>query len=82
MSDPEPAANGNDIIIKGGSIEVHFDDGGYESVPGKPKNKKNSKKKMTQIVIFDGDETGPEKFNSGLHPEGLKWLVKISTPGK
>lgn len=82
MPDPEPAANGNDIIIKGGSVEVHFDDTGYvEQQPGEPKDKKNDNKKMTQVVIFD-DQASTEIFNSGPHQGGLKWTVKISTPNK
>jgi hypothetical protein len=66
-------ANGSDIIIKGGSCELHFDHGTFqkdETVPGK---RKHDTLKIKRIVI-----TGNQSFDSGELPEGFKGEIKIS----
>jgi hypothetical protein len=68
-------ANGsNEIIIKGGSVEVQFDSAGYTRSGN---NHDNPNKKITQIVVVD--ENGVEKCNSGNIPAGLKWTVTVTT---
>jgi hypothetical protein len=68
-------ANGsNEIIIKGGSVEVQFDSAGYTRNGNKHDN---PDKKITQIVVVD--ENGVEKCNSGNTPGGLKWTVTVTT---
>ncbi len=60
-----------DIIIKGGSAEVHFDDGIYEQDPQDPSKYSNENKRITRIVI-----TGDLSFDSGNKGEG--WQCEIT----
>src|SRR6185436_7870422 len=48
MSESDGAS---EIIIKGGSVKVHFDDAGYTSGPGG--NHENASKRITKIVVKD-----------------------------
>jgi hypothetical protein len=63
--------SGNDIIIKGSSVELTFDGTLYEKDPNDPKVHRNSTKKITRIVI-----TGDINYDSGEHPGGLRCEVK------
>ena len=68
-------SNGSgDIIIKGGSVQVQFDDAGYTKNGSKHDS---PNKKITKIVVVD--ENGVVKCNSGDTPGGLKWTVTVST---
>ena len=70
-------ANGGDIIIKGGSVDLTFDDDVYKKDdPSKPKKHRNSNGKITKIVVVD--ENGAEKCNSGDSPSGLKWTITVT----
>lgn len=62
--------NGGDIIIKGGSVELEFDDKVYPKNPSSPNHHGNPSRKITRVVI-----TGDLTFDSGEHPEGLKCLI-------
>ena len=64
-------SGGNDIIIKGGSVELEFDETIYQKT-GDPKVRK-SDKKITRVVVSDGGLT----FDSGAHPEGLKCTIRV-----
>ena len=66
--------NGGDIIIKGASVHVQFDDAGYTKNGSKHDHQN---KKITKIVVVD--ENGVEKLNSGDSPGGLKWTVTVTT---
>jgi hypothetical protein len=66
-------ANGEDIIIRGGSVELEYDDSVYEKNPNDPRKHQNSGKKVTRIVI-----TGDINFDSGNRPEGWKCEVRAS----
>ena len=59
-------ANGADIIIKGSSVDVDYDEAVYPKDPGNPKKHKNPNKKITRVTI-----TGDINFDSGDHPNGL-----------
>ena len=60
-------ANGGDIIIKGGSCDLIFDDSLYPTDPADPKKHKNkNNQKVTRVLI-----TGDISFDSGDHPSGL-----------
>ena len=68
-------SNGSgDIIIKGASVHVQFDDAGYTKNGSKHDHQN---KKITKIVVVD--ENGVEKLNSGDSPGGLKWTVTVTT---
>ena len=68
---------GGDIIIKGGSVELDYDDTLYPKKPGDPKKHTNSNRKITKVVVED--ETGAEIYNSGDSQNGMKWTITIST---
>jgi hypothetical protein len=72
-----PMAEGEDIIIKGGSVEVKFDNTLYPRNPNDPKKHENANRKISKIVIVDED--GNEKYNSGESQNGMKWTVTVST---
>ena len=74
------AGGSGDIIIKGGSVEVIFEESLYPKTTGDPIVHQNNSRKITRIVI-----TGDISFDSGDHPEGLTCEVKAITgqvPGK
>ncbi|MEO7971203.1 MAG: hypothetical protein ABI698_07885 [bacterium] len=48
-------ANGADIIIKGSSVDIDFDDDKYPKEPGKPRNHKASGHTITRVTVEDGD---------------------------
>ena len=73
MSDPDPGEGGV-IIIKGGSVDLDYDEDIYPRDPANPKSHKNSNRKITRIVI-EGDES----FDSGDRPNGLRCTITISS---
>lgn len=70
MSEP---GDGNEIIIKGSSVEVEYDGRVYALDPANPRKHKNPSKKITRVVI-----TGDIAFDSGDHPGGLKCEIIAS----
>lgn len=62
-----------DIIIKGGSVDLEYDEGTYPKDPNDPHKHKNENKKVTRVVI-----TGDINFDSGEQSNGLKCEVRIS----
>jgi hypothetical protein len=66
-------ANGADIIIKGGSAEIHFDHDVYKKDASDPKKRGHESLKIKRIVI-----SGDENFDSGDLPNGFKGEIKIS----
>lgn len=68
---------GGDIIIKGGSIDVNFDDNLYLKNPADPRRHENASRKITRITVVD--ETTKTVYDSGDDPSGLSWTVKFFT---
>ena len=68
MAEP---GDGGEIIIKGGSVELEFDETVYPKDPADPKIRKNGRNKITRVVI-----TGDISFDSEDHPQGLKCEIK------
>lgn len=62
-----------DIIIKGGSVELTFNESIYPKTAD-PAVYRNDDRKITRIVI-----TGEISFDSGAHAEGLTCEVKATT---
>jgi hypothetical protein len=48
-------ANGADIIIKGSSVDIDYDDAKYPKDPGKPNNHKASNHTITRVTVEDGN---------------------------
>ena len=66
---------GSDIIIKGGSVELSYDEAIYEKgLVGDPKVRKNQTKKIIQVIVSDADDE--ILYDSGEHSEGLKFTIK------
>jgi hypothetical protein len=65
-----------EIIIKGGSIELSFDDGLYQKVPNDPGIYRNQNRRITRIVVED--EEGKVKLDSG-EGVGQQWTITVST---
>ena len=70
-------AEGEDIIIKGGSIELEFDDAVYPNNPSEPRRHKNPNRKISRIVVVD--ENDGQKYDSGESQNGMKWTITVST---
>ena len=66
-----------DIIIKGGSVEISFDDSLYLKESADPSTHKHQTRKITRVQV--SDESGASKFDSGTDKEGLMWTIKVST---
>jgi hypothetical protein len=66
-------ANGGDIIIKGGSAEIHFDHSVFKKDDTNPKKRRHDTLKIKRIVI-----SGNTDFDSGDVPGGFKGEIKIS----
>ena len=69
--------NGGDIIIKGGSVDLIFDDSVYLPNPQDRKSHTTSTQRITRVVIT-GD-MGDVDFDSGEHPQGLRCMITVFT---
>jgi hypothetical protein len=67
-------SNGGDIIIKGGSVQLQFDDQIFPGEHGNPGHHENLNRRITRVVI-----TGDVNFDSGDHPQGLKCTITASS---
>ena len=67
MSNP---GDGGDIIIKGGSVDLQYEESVYVKDPLDPTSHKNSTRKITRVVI-DGDIS----FDSGEFKDGLRCTI-------
>ena len=67
-------AEGSDIIIKGGSVELNYDEGIYPKDSKDPKRHSNPGKKITRVVI-----TGDIAYDSQDHPGGIICNIEISS---
>ena len=65
-------ANGSDIIIKGGSVNIQYDDSLY--LKEGSWNHISLDKTMTRITIVD--ENGRSIYDSGENLAGLKWEIR------
>jgi hypothetical protein len=70
--DPIPG-DGGDIIIKGGSVDLTYDETYYPRDSENPKKHTNSNKKITRIII-----TGDVTYDSGEFPDGLKCEIRTT----
>ena len=65
-------ANGSDIIIKGGSVNIQYDESLYRKDASW--NHISLDKTMTRITIVD--ENGKSIYDSGENVAGLKWEIR------
>jgi hypothetical protein len=67
---------GGDIIIKGGSVELTFNEGIYQKVSTDPSTYRNPTRQITRVVVLD--ETGKVQLDSGAST-GLLWTITVSS---
>jgi hypothetical protein len=65
-------ANGGDIIIKGGSVDIQYDDLLY--LKEGLWSHKHLSKKITRITVVN--ESGTTVYDSGVNSNGLRWEIK------
>jgi hypothetical protein len=65
------------IIIKGGSVDLDYDDTIYVKESGNPKIHKNENRNITRILVLD--EKKAPVYDSEQHNEGLRWTVTVYT---
>ena len=70
---------GGEIIIKGGSCEIYFNDAEFPQDPSDPKRHKDDDRRMTRVQVKD--ESGTSLFDSGSD-DGVQWTVTVSTLSK
>ena len=63
----------SDIIIKGGSIDLQYDEAEYPRDNADPKRHKNANRKLTRVVI-----TGDITFDSGERPGGFTCDIRAT----
>lgn len=68
---------GGDIIIKGGSVDLDFDETLYHKDPADPKKHRNSTRKIIRVLVKD--DGGTTKYDSGTDQGGLNWTITVST---
>ncbi len=69
-------ANGADIIIKGSSVDIDFDDAKYPKEPGKPRNHKASEHTITRVTVEDGNSTVKYDSDSEAADPSL-WTIHV-----
>lgn len=65
-------SNGSDIIIKGGSVELHYDESLYQKEGAGPR--KHPGKKIIRITVVD--EYGKTQYDSEEKDDGYKWEIR------
>lgn len=65
-----------DIIIKGGSVDVNFDDTLYTKDPADPRKHENLNRKITRITIVDDNK---QTVYDREDDNGLKWTITVSS---
>lgn len=68
---------GSEIIIKGSSVELNFDDTIFQKLSIDPKRHKHAGRKITRVQVEDED--GKPLFDSDTNDNGLKWTITVST---
>ena len=69
-------ADGGDIIIRGGSVDLDYDDAVYPKESGNPRKHNAKDKKIRQITVTDN---GKILYDSGDHPGGLGFTISVFT---
>jgi len=71
---------GGEIIIKGGSVEVNFDDSLYLKEQLDPNKHKNANRMITRVQVQDA--SGRSLFDEADDKDGRQWLITVSTSAK
>ena len=69
-------ANGADIIIKGSSVDIDYDDARYPKEPGKPRNHKAGDNTITRVTVEDENNTMQyDSSNEAADPS--RWTIHV-----
>ncbi|MDQ5847230.1 MAG: hypothetical protein M3539_18235 [Acidobacteriota bacterium] len=68
--------NGGDIIIKGGSVDLDYDDAVYPKDSGNPRKHKSEDRTLIRIVVKDGG--GATKYDSNNDTDN-PWDWEVTT---
>lgn len=68
-----------EIVVKGGSVHVIFDNSLYLRDSNDPSAHKHEGRKITRIRVQD--EKGQSVFDSDVNKDGLNWTITVSTQG-
>ncbi len=69
-------ANGGDIIIKGSSVDIDYDDVVYKPVNGKPRNHKSDDQMITKVTVEDAG--GTTKYDSSTQQANPSdWKITV-----
>ena len=65
----------NDIVVKGGSVELIYDETRYPKKTGDLKVRHNKEVKINRIIVKD--EADAVVYDTQAHPEGLLFTVEV-----
>ena len=65
---------GGDIIIKGGSAEIHFNSDHFQKDTGDSKKRRHATARITRVEVSGA---GTEDFNKAF-PQGFKGTITVS----
>ena len=69
-------ANGGDIIIKGGSVDIDFDEAKYPKEFGRPRNHKADDQTITRVTVEDAASN--VKYDSnGDTADKTNWTIHV-----
>lgn len=69
-------ANGADIIIKGSSVDIDFDDDKYPKEAGKPRNHKAADQTITRVTLEDGNNNMQYDSNTDA-ADPSRWTIHV-----
>jgi len=69
-------ANGGDIIIKGGSVDIDYDDAVYPPETGKPRKHKSNNQTIVRVTV--ADEGNNLKYDTDTESEDpTRWTISV-----
>ena len=71
------ADGGGEIIIRGGSCEIHFDESLFQKDTSDPSNHKLKHVEMRIEEIHINEDPGKQLFDGYYTPDGFKGEIKI-----
>ncbi|MFN2498160.1 MAG: hypothetical protein ABR557_03645 [Pyrinomonadaceae bacterium] len=73
-------ANGSDIIIKGGSVDIDFDDDKYPKEPSHPRNHKGADQTITRVTVED-ENYAVQYDSETANADPTRWTVHVYCTG-
>lgn len=74
-------ANGGDIIIKGSSVDIDYDNNYYPTEPGK-RSHKNDKQTITRVTVEDAGGTSKYDSARDSSADPTTWTVTVYCKGQ